>query len=241
MKRKERLQILLPVHNEALSVTRVVEEIYDEISNEVQTSFIFSEDGSRDDTPKILKKMVKRYVGSILISSKARKGYAKAVLDGFRRVTTDFVLCLDSDGQCDPRDFKGLWKKRTSAAVIIGWRKRRNDAFQRRLLSGGFKFFYKMLFGITIHDPSCPFIIIRKDVLKTLDPYLGILREGFWWEFIARSTYLGFTIKEVVVHHRNRIDGKTRVYTSSKLPGIAYTHIKGLFCIWRDSLLVKRV
>jgi len=39
--------------------------------------------------------------------SPTRKGYAPAVIDGMRRLGARHLLCLDSDGQGDPKDF---WK-----------------------------------------------------------------------------------------------------------------------------------
>ncbi len=236
-KMENSIQILLPVYNEAESIKRVVDEINQEISKTVNLSFIISEDGSTDNTKLILKELKEKYP-IILISSRYRKGYAQAVVDGFKKVNKKYVLCLDSDGQVNPKDFNRIWKYRLSYDVVIGWRKHRKDPIQRRILSSGFKYFYKLLFGVKIHDPSCPFLLIKRGVIRKLLPHLGLLREGFWWEFVARVNLAGFSICEVPVHHRPRLDGDTRVYTLNKLPGIAYRHILGIIdMFWKLRVL----
>ena len=40
----------------------------------------------------------------ILISEDKRKYYSLAVLDGIKKATSEFLLIMDSDGQCDPKD-----------------------------------------------------------------------------------------------------------------------------------------
>jgi hypothetical protein len=38
-----------------------------------------------------------------LLLSDARKGYSRAVRDAMEILEAPFLLCLDSDGQCDPQ------------------------------------------------------------------------------------------------------------------------------------------
>ena len=49
------LEVLLPVHNEAESIERTLDEIYQAISHVANMRFIISEDGSSDGTPQILE------------------------------------------------------------------------------------------------------------------------------------------------------------------------------------------
>lgn len=225
------LQIILPVHNEEKSIAKTVAEIYDIISKKVKFEFVICEDGSRDNTKSALRKLAIRYPMKLFFAD-CQKGYSKAVIDGMRVSKSPYILVLDSDGQCDPRDFENFWPKREKYDVIIGRRIKRKDPKQRIILSSIYKAFFNILFSTTIHDPSCPFVLIKKRSIKTLLPKLGILREGFWWEFTARISNAGLKIAEVPIKHRKRIDGKTRVYALSKIPKIGFTHIVGIIRIW---------
>jgi dolichol-phosphate mannosyltransferase len=235
------LEVLLPVHNEAESIERTLDEIYQTISPVANMRFIISEDGSSDGTPEILQELATRYPMQ-LITGPERKGYSRAVIDGMRMLEAPYVLCLDSDGQCDPADFAAFWSGRENVDVLIGWRVARQDTRLRKLLSGTFKLYYRTLFGVAIHDPSCPFVLAPSNIVKLLIPQLGVLSQGFWWEFMARIWSHGYSIGELPITHRLRAAGQTQVYRLRKLPGIGWTHVLGLVQIWRDyrHLAIKR-
>jgi glycosyltransferase involved in cell wall biosynthesis len=228
------LQVLLPVHNEAESITATIEDIYNEISGKVNMQFIICEDGSRDNTREILTGLSRQYPMT-LIMSKERKGYSKAVQDGMLAMNAPFLLCLDSDGQCDPKDFWKFWELRDKFDVLVGWRVRRADTVIRKALSRFFYMFYKMLFHAPIHDPSCPFLLAKKDMILRLAPELGLMKQGFWWEFTARAYRRGYTMQEIPVNHKLRSAGTTQVYKFRKMPGIFMHHFIALFSIWRQT------
>lgn len=228
------LEILLPVHNEAESIERTIDEIYQAISPVANMRFIISEDGSNDGTPQVLEALANRYPMK-LITGPERKGYSRAVIDGLEMLEAPYVLCLDSDGQCDPNDFVKFWPQRGKTDVLIGWRVTRQDTKLRKFLSGMFKLYYRALFGVSIHDPSCPYVLAPKSIIQQLTPDLGVLSQGFWWEFVARVWSHGYSIKEVPITHRLRAAGQTQVYRLQNLPRIGWTHVTGLMHIWQSS------
>jgi glycosyltransferase involved in cell wall biosynthesis len=225
------LQVLLPVHNEVESIEGVMKEIYSVINPIARMSFIITEDGSTDGTQALLKKLEKKYPMT-LVSGKKRKGYSRGVIDGLKKVTSTYVLCLDSDGQCDPKDFKKFWEKKERADLIIGYRVHRQDSFVRKFLSRSFYNFYRILFPVRIKDPSCPYVLVKREVVKKLIPELGSTDQGFWWEFVARIFRRNYSIYELPVHHRLRISGVTQVYHPSKMLGIGIRHVMALFEIY---------
>ncbi len=228
------LEILLPVHNEAESIESTIREIYETVSPQVSLRFIICEDGSADDTKNVLTRLAES-LPLRLIMSDDRKGYSRAVKDGMEALEADYLLCLDSDGQCDPADFKNFWKVRDRADVSIGRRVNRSDSLLRRVLSRTFYLIYQLFYQVPVHDPSCPFVLARKEVIKKLAPQMGEMKEGFWWEFTARVCRSGFSMREIPVNHRDRSAGQTQVYRLSRMPGIGYRHFVALFKIWRQS------
>jgi dolichol-phosphate mannosyltransferase len=235
---RERLQIVLPVHNEAESIAGVLSEIHAALAPTLEIEFILSEDGSRDGTPEVLRELATR-LPAIVMSEPRRKGYARAVLDALDRAETTHVLFLDSDGQYDPRDFWDLYAHREAYDVVKGWRKPRSDTFTRRLMSRAFGLVHRMFFRVSLHDASCSFVLMRRAAVRPLLPELGVLTEGFWWEFTARAALHGLRILEVPVRHRPRAAGQTRVYHPGAVPGIAWRNLRGLFVIWREARRVR--
>lgn len=232
------LEVLLPVHNEAESIERTVAEIYDAINPVAAMRFIICEDGSSDGTPEILRKLGAKYPVN-LFTGGPRKGYSQAVLLGMRAMEAPYLLCLDSDGQCDPKDFPAFWEARHRADVVIGWRVNRADTTMRRLMSRAFYRVYQIFYNTPVNDPSCPFILVPKNVIARLAPELGVMQQGFWWEFVARAHRRMFSIVELPVRHRLRAAGMTQVYKIEKLPGIGYRHFMALFRIWRETRTEK--
>jgi glycosyltransferase involved in cell wall biosynthesis len=169
-----------------------------------------------------------------LVLSPERKGYTRAVRDGMEASSAPFLLCLDSDGQCDPKDFWRFWESRSDFDMILGWRVKRRDMFWRLLFSRIFYYVYQVFFLVPFHDPSCPFMLAKKHVIDAIAPQMGAMQEGFWWEFSARVVLSGYKTRELAVNHRERFFGKTQVYRLKKVPGIGYRHFLALFQIWRQ-------
>lgn len=227
------LQIILPTYNEAACIEKVIVEWNKELKHKLKYNFIICEDGSTDGTKEIIKKLAKEY--PITLSMKPQRGgYAAAVVRGINLAKSKYILCIDSDGQCPAKDFWKFWKNKEKADILTGWRVARQDTPQRKLLSGFFKLIYKVLFPVTIHDPSCPYVLFSKDVSKKLVRNLGVTKEAFWWEFIARSHSLGLTINEYKITHRLRFDGKTQVYKVSKWPKIFFSQLFAMYKIKQE-------
>ena len=167
--------------------------------------------------------------------SEARRGYSHAVKVGMRMLESDYLLCIDSDGQCDPKDFWQFWEARPSTDVVLGWRVDRADILTRRTFSRFFYCIYQVVLRTPVHDPSCPYVLIPKRVAARLVDELGAMQQGFWWEFVARVHRRGFKIKELPVHHRLRSAGVTQVYKWKKMPGIFFRHVAAIFQIWSET------
>ncbi len=228
------LEVLLPAHNEAETIEATLREIYEELSPRLPLRFIVCEDGSVDNTKQVLTRL-SQALPMKLIMSEERKGYSRAVIDGMKALEAPYLVCLDSDGQCDPRDFWKFWEARESGDVLVGWRIRRRNNLMRKTMSRAFYVAYRLLYGVPVHDPSCPYVLARKQVIEKLVSDLGTMKQGFWWEFMARAHRRGFSVMELAVNHRERSVGTTRIYKLGKLPGIAYRHVVALFKIWLET------
>jgi glycosyltransferase involved in cell wall biosynthesis len=224
------IEVLLPVYNEEASIEKVIREIYNDFSRKLKCQFIICEDGSKDNTEEVVKKLSKE-IPMKLVMSPERKGYSQAVKDGMMVLSAPFLLCLDSDGQCDPKDFWKFWEIRNNFDVILGRRVNRHDAFWRLLFSRTFYCVYKLFFNTPFHDPSCPYMLARKSVVEDLALKMGAMQEGFWWEFSARVVLSGYKTKEIDVNHRDRFFGKTQVYRFNKIAHIGFYHFLALFKI----------
>jgi len=167
------LELIMPVCNEASSIYETLEEWYNELSYRINFRFAISEDGSKDNTKEVLQEAAKTLPILMDLADK-RRGYGNAVLAAMHLTEAPFVLAVDSDGQCDPKDFWPFWEARENYDVVIGWRINRMDSFYRMVMSYAFKMMYRILFQVHLHDPSCPYVLVHRHVLDRLTPELGL-------------------------------------------------------------------
>jgi len=230
---RPKLDIAMPVHNEGKSIEKTLLEWYDELRPHVDVRFIIAEDGSKDNTKSVLKKLEGR-LPILLDMVDARRGYGGAMTAALRASSSPYVLTSDSDGQSDPKDFWRVWSMRESFDLVVGWRVNRADALSRKVMSKSFGLWHKLLFGTRLHDPSCNIMLMKRSVIDRLVPKVGLLSEGFQWEFVARALKAEIKIGEVPINHRLRASGSTVVYKPTRVPGIAWRNGVGLMKIWLD-------
>jgi glycosyltransferase involved in cell wall biosynthesis len=223
------IEVVLPAHNEEGSIGDVLEEFHGAaVASGLRVRFVVAEDGSRDRTREVVTTLAET-LPIILLPAAPRKGYSRAVVDGLQATTAALVAFSDSDGQCDPADLKRLYDALGDNDLVVGYRNPRHDTPFRKFISGAFKFVYQRRFPVRLRDPSCPFLLVRREaVAQILRGNPGILRQGFWWEFNARAAAVRLKVAEVPVNHRERFAGQTQVYRLSKLPRIASEHLRAL-------------
>ena len=68
------------------------------------------------------------------------------VLAGIKKSKNEYILCIDSDGQCLPDSFNKFWEDREKANVLIGIRYPRKDPILRIVYSNLFLILHRILF-----------------------------------------------------------------------------------------------
>jgi glycosyltransferase involved in cell wall biosynthesis len=235
-KAPEAIDVVVPAHNEGASIGHTLREFYATVAvqNQIPIRFVVCEDGSTDNTVPVIERL-SHEIPLKLLSDPVRKGYSRAVIDGMHGTESDWVAFIDSDGQCDPGDFARLLALRDGADLVIGYRSPRRDPWGRKVMSHAFGLVYRAMFDVRVRDPSCPYLLVRQVSLKRiLAGNAGILKQGFWWEFLARASALKLRIVETPVRHLVRKSGVTKVYRPTKIPRIATEHLLGLWKLRRE-------
>ena len=222
------LSIILPTHNEVRSIEYVIENWNNYLVKEnIKHEFVVCEDGSTDGTKELITSLSKKYPIQNE-SSIDRRGYGGGVLTGIKASKYKYLLCIDSDGQCMPDSFDIFWKNKETSDILIGIRDPRMDPIVRKIYSFLFLILHRFLFISNIKDPSCPYILAKKEVYLRLVPYSSYMREGFWWGFIGAALKLKMNISQHSIKHYLRYDGVSVVYKPSMMPAIILRNIIGL-------------
>jgi glycosyltransferase involved in cell wall biosynthesis len=228
-----KISIVFPIHNEYENLNLLLSEWNNELKKirHISFEFVLVEDGSTDGTPELIKKLEDIYP-IINLSSKKKRGYTRAVLDGIASSNGEYILCTDSDNQIKVKSLvDNIGKLPEENFFLIGYRNPRRDPINRIIYSKLFKVLHIILFKTKLKDPSCPFVIGKKKTFDLLPlNFLNMMTEGFWWGFIATCSKMKIGFREVSIEHFARKSGVAS-YGFLKLPGIILRNTIGLFKI----------
>jgi len=226
------ISIVFPVHNEINNLEKLISSWHNSLSEKnIEHEFIIVEDGSTDGTTDLIKKLELSYP-IINLNQKEKRGYSKAVVDGINNSSKEFILCTDSDNQIKVDSLvENLNCLPEENEFLIGYRNPRKDPWNRLIYSKLFKIFHNLLFQSKLKDPSCPFVIGLNSTFKKLDrESLLLMKEGFWWGFVAISMKLKIRFIQKSIVHFERVEGEAG-YKLKNLPSIILRNILGLIKI----------
>ena len=200
-----RVSVIIPTHNEAQSIGRVLADLPSDIVTEV----LVVDSDSTDGTSEIAAKMGAR------VLHEPRRGYGRACLTGLARANSpDVVVFLDGDYSDRPDELPLLLAPIIdgSADITLGSRLGKQNihgampwhaAFGNHLAA----FLIRLLYGLRISDLG-PFRAGRADILRQLQ----LQEKTYGWavEIILKGALGGFRIVEVPVSYHPRI-GKSKI------------------------------
>ena len=208
MLKNKKISIIVPVYNEAKSLTDLNASI---INNTISLcncyEIIYIDDGSTDDSLKILKNIKQRYDQIKIIQLRKNFGKSTALSIGFNEAEGNFIITMDADLQDDPSEIPNFINKliKYDFDLISGWKMNRKDPFIKIISSKIFNFTVKNLTGIKIHDFNCGFKVYKKEVVKNINIYGELHR---FLPVLANEK--GFKIGEIKIKHNKRKYGKSK-------------------------------
>ena len=202
------LSLVIPVFNEAENLEQLQAEIQDSCRKLGKTyEVIFVDDGSRDKSFVVLKKIQKQNPTVKVIRLRKNFGQTPALSAGFDHARGDIIITLDADLQNDPGDFGLLIRKLEEGYDLVsGWRKKRKDRFlTRRIPSTIANWLISRITRVRLHDYGCTLKAFRREIIENIKLY------GELHRFIpAIASNIGISIAEVHVNHRARRFGKSK-------------------------------
>ena len=182
------LSIVIPVYNEEKTVLDILNQV-DKLKNFCELEVIIINDGSIDNTKKIIQDNPKLY--SKFINLDQNKGKGKAVIEGIKECTKNYIIIQDADLEYDPEDIKIFLEqiKKIKYDLILGSRfignKRTVLNFWHMIGNKFITFLFNLINNTTFTDIYCCYCMFKKDLL---DPKK--LRSYGWGQQAEILTYL---------------------------------------------------
>lgn len=208
------LSIIIPVFNEEQTIDQILRQVEGISLDNVWKEVIVVDDGSTDQTRKILKNWEPKF--TVLYHDRNR-GKGSAVKTALSLTHGDYVIIQDADLEYDPRDWLRLLKimEEEKAAAVYGSRNlgptgRGYLAFYwgGRLLTR----LMNLLFRSRLTDINTGYKLFRTDILKSLN----LQSRGFEFceEVTAKLLKQKYVIKETPISYAPRTFKEGKKITS---------------------------
>ena len=155
MNKKIDLSIIIPVYNEAQSLLILFDEIKENI-NDIKWELIFVNDGSTDNSKRIILDLVNQYPNVKLIDAYINRGKSESLYQGFQYCSGDKVITMDADLQDNPIEINNFINLiNDDCDMVSGWKKDRKDPISKTFPSKIFNFVLRFITGIQLNDFNC--------------------------------------------------------------------------------------
>lgn len=203
----KKLSILIPVYNEEKTIFTILNKINESKIENFDFEVIVINDGSTDNTLKILQENQNLY--DQLLNYEKNQGKGFAVKNGLKVVTGDYVIFQDADLEYDPSDFIKFTNliNKLSVDIIIGSRFNYSDYTRSHNIANKIgnhilTFFFNILYNSTFTDIYSCYLVFRKDLL---DPN-KLKTNGFEQhaEILCKLVKKGEKFYEVPINYNGR-------------------------------------
>ncbi len=227
-----KLSIIIPAYNEEKRIISSLNKIYNYLNKkQIDYEVVIVNDGSRDNTVDVIKKIKNNK--TTIINNKINKGKGHAVKTGMLNAKGDLLLFTDSDLSTPIEELDKLMRYIDNYDIVIGSRSlqasdvKKKQAFYKVWLGRLGNKAIQLLAVPGIKDTQCGFKLYKRKCLNIFKKQT-INRWGFDFEILFLARKLGYKIKEVPVVWVNAEGSKVKALDYPK------TFLELLKIRWND-------
>ena len=163
-----KVSVIVPVYNEDKTLVAILEKINQQSIVGIKIEIIIINDGSTDNSLKILEEHSSLF--HKLINLEKNSGKGAAVREGLKSATGDYILFQDADMEYDPSEYTKLLEPiiKQNADIVIGSRlmtsslTRRGGYSKNRIGNNFITWLFNLLNHTTFTDIYSGYLIFRR-------------------------------------------------------------------------------
>lgn len=213
------LSFVIPVFNESLTLERTFSELVPFLEG-LERSFeiVCVDDGSRDDSPRLLAAAAEKDPRIRLFALPANRGKGAAVRLGVLESQGDHVFFLDADLSTPLEEtLPFLANLESGCDVVLGNRRApgsklsRRQPWLRERLGRGFTWLTQALLAPGVHDFTCGFKGFRREAARSVFERSTLDGWAFDAELVVIAQEQGLKLAQLPVAWKHEDDTKVRL------------------------------
>jgi dolichyl-phosphate beta-glucosyltransferase len=207
MDSRQTLSIIIPAYNESARIGPALEQVVACVhERKWPAEVIVVNDGSRDDTAEIVKRVAARDSIVRLIENPVNRGKGFSVRNGMLHASGEIMMFTDADLSSPIEETERLLAAiRDGADIAIGsrWldkgRQTKHQPWYRQMFGRCFNAVTRLVMGLPFADTQCGFKAFRREAAYTVFQLQRIERWGFDPELLFIALKRGYKVREVPV------------------------------------------
>jgi glycosyltransferase involved in cell wall biosynthesis len=208
---KHSISFVFPMFNEAENIEdtlRRAAALAVEISSDYE--IVVADDASTDGSGELIDRLAAQDNHIKPIHLKVNTKFGGALKEGLKAASKGVVIYTDSDLPATENDIKKALELLDGGDIVTAYSLVLKDASLKRIImSKGYNFLVRLLFGLKIRDINSGLKIYKRKVLETLDlksrsPFIDV-------EIFAEAARRGFHIKQYGLIFELRTKGQSSI------------------------------
>ncbi|MBU5612684.1 glycosyltransferase [Geomonas azotofigens] len=165
------LSVVVPVYNEEGNLDNLMQRLYPALTGMKRPfEIIFTDDGSRDRSLEILKRLAKEYPEVRVIEFNGNFGQHMAIMAAFEISRGEIVVTLDADLQNPPEEIPKLVAEMENGHDVVGTiRHNRQDSVFRKSASRLVNITTRKMTGMKMTDYGCMLRAYHRNVVNNIN------------------------------------------------------------------------
>lgn len=208
---KPEFSLVIPCFNEEAAIRLTVDQLSKELSGAPNYEIVVVDDGSFDDTPRILDELARENPELTVVYHSRNRGYGAALKTGIRRAKSELIVITDADGTYPNSRIPDLVAEAADNDMVVGARIGENVEYSkiRKVPKTALTVFCSWVAGQSIPDINSGLRVFRKSIVEK---FINILPDGFSFTTTITLAMLTnyYSVKYVPVDYSKRL-GKSKI------------------------------